>query len=145
MRILLSVVTALSLSTTALVAHEDVANQAVRERMVLMSEIADNTKTLGTMVKGELPFDAEAAKAALVKISELSAKSPAAFEAQEMDPKSEAKPILWEEFDKFTALANTLSQDTAAAAQSLSTMDDLKVAMGKTGGGCKACHSQYRE
>lgn len=136
---------ALAVGAQGLSAHEDVKDPNVKERMMLMSQIAENTKTLGKMAKGVMEFNEADAKAALAKIAELSKAAPKAFEVQGDDPKSEALPIIWDEFDAFSDLSMTLAADADALAGQVASLDDLRANMGKIAGGCKACHSKYRE
>lgn len=147
MKVLHIVATALAVTCSAQigVAHEDVKDPNVKQRMMLMSEVGANTKTLGKMAKGAQPFDAVSAQAALAKIAELSKAAPAAFEVQGDDPKTEALPVIWDEFDNFTDLSMKLSADAEMLAGQVNTLDDLRANMALIGGGCKACHSKYRE
>ncbi len=125
-------------------AHEGVKNAAVMARMDVMSQIGAETKVIGQMVKGETPFDADRARAAVTAIAEHSAKVPGLFEAPEDDPKSEALPAIWEDFPDFTAKTVAM-EDAARAAASLETPEDLAAALGAIGETCKDCHKTYRE
>ena len=92
--------------------------------MNLMKSMAENSKILGNMLKKKIPFNLEQANSSLIEISKLSKSTPSVFEKMAMDPKSEAKMIIWEEFDNF---------------------EDLKPALKTIALGCKGCHSRYRE
>ena len=85
-------------------AHSGVKDKNVKERMILMKEMAKNTKTIGQMLKGKTEFDANKAKLALERLSSLSLETPEVFKVNATDPKSEAKSSIWDEFDKFTKL-----------------------------------------
>ena len=135
----------LAVAAGAALAHSGVKNHAVMMRMMAMSTIGDSTKVLGQMAKGERPFDAAEARAAAAQIAHHAAMIPAHFEAQEDDPKSEAKPVIWERFDDFTTLAGDLETVALEAAQTLETEADLRPALGRIGAACKACHEVYRE
>ncbi len=91
-------VAALLTATTAL-AHQGVQNRAVLARMNGMSAIAENIKVLGNMAKGKVAFDQKAARVALQRMADHAAEAPELFEAREDDPKSEALPAIWEDFD----------------------------------------------
>ena len=132
-------------SSTLLLAHTGVKNEDVMKRMNLMKSMAENTKIIGEMLKKKIPFDLEQAKNSLVEISNLSKSTPLVFEKMAMDPKSESKMIIWEEFDNFRDLSNKLADDTFSAVKNLSDVDDLKPALKTIALGCKGCHSRYRE
>ena len=132
-------------SSTLLLAHTGVKNEDVMKRMNLMKSMAENTKIIGEMLKKKIPFDLEQAKNSLIEISNLSKSTPSVFEKMAMDPKSESKIIIWEEFDNFRDLSNKLADNTLSAAENLSGFEDLKPALMRTSSGCKECHTIYRE
>ena len=133
------------LSSTLLLAHTGVKNEDVMKRMNLMKSMAENTKIIGEMLKKKIPFDLEQAKNSLIEISNLSKSTPSVFEKMAMDPKSESKIIIWEEFDNFRDLSNNLADNTLSAAENLFGFEDLKPALKTIALGCKGCHSRYRE
>ena len=126
-------------------AHSGVKDKNVKERMMIMKEMADNTKIIGQMLKGKTSFDENEAKLALERLSSLSLKTPKVFEVNATDPKSEAKPAIWDEFDEFTKLSQDLAEATEILAGSVGTINDLRPALKRVSSGCKACHSKYRE
>ena len=132
-------------SSTLLLAHTGVKNEDVMKRMNLMKSMAENTKIIGEMLKKKIPFDLERAKNSLIEVSNLSKSTPSVFEKMAMDPKSESKIIIWEEFDNFRDLSNKLADNTLSAAENLSGFEDLKPALMRTASGCKECHTIYRE
>ena len=126
-------------------AHSGVKDKNVKERMMLMKKMADNTKIIGHMLKGKTSFDANEAKLALERLSSLSLETPEVFKVNATDPKSEAKSSIWDEFDKFTKLSKDLAETSTDLASFLKTIDDLRPALKRVSSGCKACHSKYRE
>ena len=132
-------------SSTLLLAHTGVKNEDVMKRMNLMKAMAENSKIIGQMLKKKIPFDLEQAKNSLIEISNLSKSTPSVFEKMAMDPKSESKIIIWEEFDNFRDLSNNLADNTLSAAENLFGFEDLKPALMTTASGCKECHTRYRE
>lgn len=139
-----TVLIALVLSAGAALAHQGVQNPAVKARMDAMSAIADNTRILGEMAKGTRPFDAAAARAAAAAIADHAARTPALFAAPEQDPKSEALPAIWTDFDDFTARSAAM-QAAARNATGIATPADLGPALAGIGRTCKACHERYRD
>ena len=126
-------------------AHSGVKDKNVKERMMVMKEMASNTKIVGQMLKGKTSFDANEAKLALERLSSLSLETPKVFKINSTDPKSEAKSVIWDEFDEFTRLSKDLAETAIILAGSIDTIDDLRPALRGVSSGCKACHSQYRE
>ena len=126
-------------------AHSGVKDKNVKERMMLMKEMANNTKTIGQMLKGKTPFDASEAKLALERLASLSLETPKVFKINASDPKSEARPAIWDEFDEFTKLSKDLAETSLLLAGSIDSIDDLRPALQGVSSGCKACHRQYRE
>lgn len=130
---------------TAALAHQGVQNATVKARMDGMSTIGANMKTLGGMAKGQVAFDAGQAQAAAKAVAQEAARIPSLFEAQETDPKSEALPVIWAEFDRFTAIAADLEMAATTAAGALTGPEDLGPALQAIGSQCSACHKVYRE
>ena len=126
-------------------AHSGVKDKNVKERMMLMKEMANNTKTIGQMLKGKTPFDANEAKLALERLSSLSLETPKVFKINASDPKSEARPAIWDEFEEFTRLSKDLAETSLVLAGSINSVEDLRPALKGVSSGCKACHRQYRE
>ena len=129
---------------TPLLAHEDVKNPVVIERMKTMKAIGGGMKALADMAKGEAPFDAAIADASVATISEKGGLVPAKFEANETDPATEALPAIWENFDDFV----TKSEDMVVVASSVGPIGDeaaLGAALVQIGSTCKACHRDYRK
>ncbi|MDB0059784.1 cytochrome c [Planktomarina sp.] len=133
----------LVLSATILLAHSGTKDPLVIKRMELMTSMAENTKVLGQMMKKKIAFDSELATRALREIAKLSKATPAAFKVAASDPKSEAKSIIWDEFDYFTDLAVQLGD--SATSTTIKSYEELRPALMKVAAGCKACHSKYRE
>jgi len=126
-------------------AHSGVKDKNVKERMMLMKAMADNTKLIGQMLKKQKPFELSEVKRALEQLASLSLQTPTVFEVNATDPKSEAKQNIWDEFDEFTKLSNELAKNTSELAILVENIDDLSPTLMKVSEGCKACHSKYRE
>ncbi|MEO0918712.1 MAG: cytochrome c [Pseudomonadota bacterium] len=144
MRYLALFIIGLALATTAF-AHEGVENPAVMKRMHGMKNIGSDLKIMVRMAKGETPFDQEAARAAAASIANHAADAPALFEAPEKDPKSEALPVLWENFDDFTDKAKDLEDAAQKMSTTVTSLDELRPALQELGAKCTACHRVYRE
>ena len=132
-------------SASATLAHQGVQNASINARMDGMSEIAENMKVLGTMTKGAIPFNADAARAAAAAITDHAAPIPTLFEANETDPKPEAKSINWDNFEEVSLKAAELEAIAVGLSSSISSFEDLRPTMGALGDRCKSCHSVYRK
>lgn len=129
----------------AALAHQGVQNAAVKARMHNMMDIVDDLKVIGDMAKGQVAFDASLAKAAAADMARHAAETPAFFEANETDPKSEAKPVIWDQFEDFTAKSLDLEAVALSVSASISDIATLRQGMIDIAGSCKACHEIYRE
>ncbi|MEX0286289.1 MAG: cytochrome c [Paracoccaceae bacterium] len=130
---------------TAALAHQGIQNAAVKARMDSMSAIATHMKTLGDMARGKATFDTALARHAAQGISLHAAEVPTLFEVPENDPKSEALPIIWTQFDDFEAKAVQMEKVAADLATTLSEPDDLPAALKALGATCTSCHETYRQ
>ena len=129
---------------TAIYCVASVESEAVKARTKAMSEISDNMRNLGLMLKGQVDFDLVSAKSAIQNIEKLAAKTPTLFEIEAVDPHAEAKPEIWSNYEDFVEKALALQTVATAASRSLVSEEGLKdviMSMGKT---CKSCHSLYR-
>ena len=94
------------------------------------------------MAKGETDFDSDAATKAAAVIAAHSDEVPQLFRDPATDPKSEALPAIWTNFDDFTAKSDALTQ--AAMAADTSSLSGLRGSMRDIGRSCTACHRDYR-
>ncbi len=131
------------MAASAAIAHTNVKDPTVRAWMHNMMQIAEATKILGSMAKGETAFDADVASDTAQRIAEGLDRIPALFEVPATDPTSEALPTIWTDWDRFVELSREARQ--IAAAIQIATEDDLRVALKSIGGSCSACHEDYRE
>jgi cytochrome c556 len=132
---------AIALTAAAIHAHT-VENPAVQKRMDVMKEIKGAMGVLGGMAKGAIAFDAAAAGAAQNTLIEQSGMVASTFEANETDPKSEALPAIWENWDAFIEMADDLS--FAAEGLDTASLDGVRGGLGNIGASCGACHKKFR-
>lgn len=138
---ILTAAIAIAIGTAAL-AHDGVQNETVKARMQLMGGVKDAMGVIGAMAKGTMPFDASKAEAARAALEEAADQIPDAFEAHETDPKSEALPMIWESWGKFTSSAEDLSM--ASGVMDVSSLDALRAGIGNVGAACSGCHESFR-
>lgn len=132
---------AIAMSGATIHAHS-VENPSVQKRMDVMKEIKGAMGVLGGMAKGAIAFDATAAGAAQNTLVEQSGMVAATFEANETDPKSEALPAIWENWDTFVEMAEDLT--FAAEGLDASSLDGVRSGLGNIGASCGACHKKFR-
>ena len=134
-------IVAMVLSGAAIHAHS-VENPVVQKRMDLMKEIKSAIGVLGGMAKGTIAFDVVAATAAQTTLIEQSELVATTFEANETDPKSEALPSIWENWDTFVEMADDLT--FAAEGLEVTSLDGVRGGLGNIGASCGACHKKFR-
>ena len=126
----------------AALAHSGVKNAEVKARMGLMGEIKEATAVLGEMAKGQRAFDAAQAAAAREVLIDRAGRIGAAFEAEETDPKSEARPEIWSDWPGFTAKADAMA--AAADALQVGSLAEVRAGMSGLAESCGGCHKLYR-
>ena len=131
--------------TSDMLAHSGVLNKDVAARMTLMSNMGRNMGVLGKMLKKKTPFDQGKAVEAINNIEQLAVETPTVFEKRVLDPKSEAKELIWEEFETFTKISNGLATSAKQLSSSMKSFDDLRPALINLSQSCKECHSRFRE
>ncbi|MCU4652616.1 cytochrome c [Roseibacterium sp. SDUM158016] len=126
-------------------AHTGVRNTAVLARMDNMTAMARQMEVLVPMVRGTSSFDVERARAALNELAALSEASVDLFRAPETDPRTEARPEIWENFDDFEGRALELAALARAEAVGLpDTRAALSPVVARIGESCSGCHEIYR-
>ena len=131
--------------TSNMLAHSGVLNKDVAARMTLMSSIGRNMGVLGKMLQKKAPFDRGKAVEAINNIEQLAVETPTVFEKRVLDPKSEAKELIWEEFEAFTKISIGLATSAKQLSSSVKSFDDLRPALISLSQSCKECHSRFRE
>jgi len=122
--------------------HEDLPAGPIRDRHELMEGIGDNAEIIGKAVKsGNLEPVAGAAE----KIHASAAKALPLFPKGSTDPKSRAKPEIWEHWDKFEKLTKELEAKSAELAAAAKSDGDVGAAAKAMFGACKSCHDDFRK
>ena len=134
-----------ALGTSDMAAHSGVLNKDVAARMTLMSSMGRNMGVLGKMLQKKAPFDQGKVVEAINNIEQLAVETPKVFEKRVLDPKSEAKELIWEEFETFTKISSSLATSAKQLSSSMKSFDDLRPALITLSQSCKECHSRFRE
>lgn len=120
---------------------------AVHYRKATFTVMAAHFGRIGAMVKGTVPFDAKAAAANADVVSAVATLPWSAFGEGTAVGRSEAKPEVWSQPDKFKAGADKMVEAVGklnAAAKS-GNLDQLKVAFGDAAKTCKGCHEAFKK
>ncbi len=147
----LSFLAATTLAVTALAdSHANPAlDAAVKARKANMSMIGYHTGLLGSMAKGEAPFDAAMATAAAENLAAAASMNRMVLwiEGSEQGAVagSRAKAEIWTDAAGFEEDAMALETAAAAMVTAAGTdLESLRAAMGDVGKSCGACHEAYR-
>ena len=146
MRIKIAVILAGFLGVGAAFAHSG-ATGVVKERMDNMKAIAGQMKVLGTMMKGATAFDSEVAKQSANALENHASHVTKLFKERNMDHPSEALPLVWDDWEGFSELANRMTQDSTELSTLIASgaeLDALRPAFGKVAKSCQDCHQKYR-
>ena len=126
-------------------AHEG-ATGIVKERMMAMGEVGKSMKGISAMLKDEVPYDgAEVARLSGVIHARSGDHLTKLFPAGSLDAPTEALPSIWEQWDRFDALARRLTdaaKNLEAAAADRSGARQAFAGLAKT---CRACHTDFRK
>lgn len=134
---------ALTLTATAALAHQGVKDPTVMARMHVMKDVGTAMKSMVSMAKGEVAFDTAQIAEARAVFATVGRETPEKFRDPATDPKSEALPVIWEQFDDFTAKAAAMTQ--AAEAFEPTSLAELQAMLPGVGGTCRDCHRTYRQ
>ncbi len=118
----------------------------VKQRQAAMALQGKYFGPIGAMVQGKAPWDA-AVVARNAAYLEVLAKMPwDGFQAGTADIKSDAKPEIYKEMDKFKSIYEKFEADATKLAAAAKSGDQgaVKAAFGEVGKSCKACHDDYR-
>lgn len=146
--LIVAAVALLPLSGAALAEDGPFAAQ-VAARKGIMEYYAVNLGALGSMAKGETPYDAASAKAAADALAaasnlDISMLWPKGSD-KDAHPGTNALPALWAEGADVGGKIKLLHEATAAMqAAAPAGLDQLQGAMKGIGDACTACHKAFR-
>ncbi len=118
----------------------------VKQRQAAMTLQGKYFGPIGAMVQGKAPWDA-AVVARNAAYLEVLAKMPwDGFQASTADLKSDAKPEIYKEMDKFKSIYEKFEADAVKLAAAAKSGDQgaVKAAFGEVGKSCKGCHDDYK-
>ncbi|MCW7539557.1 cytochrome c [Aquabacterium sp. A7-Y] len=135
------------LAATPALAQFAKPEHAVEYRQGAMFVLGQHFSRLGAMANGKVPFDAKAAAENAAVVEFMSRLPWPAFAEGTDQGKTQAKPEIWKENDKFRAAATKMQDEVTklvAAARS-GSLEQLKASFGPAAQSCKSCHDHYRE
>jgi cytochrome c556 len=117
----------------------------IKARQDLMTQNGDATKLVNQMLKGDKPYDAAAAAAALNSIGDAIEKFVTLFPEGSVGKDTDAKPEIWTNRADFDSWAPSLKQASVKAAQAAANGPDaLRPAFAEVADHCQGCHEKYR-
>jgi cytochrome c556 len=120
---------------------------AVKYRKAALTVMGTHFARIGTVVKGEKPYDKTSAESDAAIVEMMSKLPWHAFPAESDTADSRAKPEIWKEQDKFRAASQKMQADVSklSAAARAGDLNMIKTAFGATSQSCKACHDDFRK
>jgi cytochrome c556 len=135
-------VAAIALGMSVAVAQQD----PIAARKALMKANGDQAKIGAAMMKGEAPFDLDAAHKIFAAWEDAAAKMPALFpDNSKSGGETAADPKIWENMDDLKARFAKFGTDAKDAEAKVIDLDSFKAAFGNIGkNDCGGCHEKYR-
>ncbi|WP_209010863.1 cytochrome c [Labrenzia sp. PHM005] len=134
--------------TSAIVFAHGGATGIVKKRMDAMEAIGGNMKLAGQMLRGQKPYDAAALRQAAETIAENAGeKLTRLFPEGSLMPPTEARPEIWQDWDKFAGFSNDMkaaASELAIKAGEGAEKGAVAAAFSKLAQTCKACHEAFR-
>lgn len=115
-------------------------------RQKIMSSNGASMGAIGDIMKNKLPFQAHIVMHAQ-DIQAMSTLIADAFKHKAAEGKTDAKPEIWPEWEKFTAAAKALQEESGKLAQVAGSGDTeaISAQVKKLGDACGNCHKPYRK
>jgi cytochrome c556 len=138
------VLVCLAVLFTVALAQEDEA--MVQYRQKVMTSQSASMGAINDILKNKLPYSNHIFTHAQA-IQRMSSLVPEAFKKDIATGKTDAKPEIWKEWDKYTAAAEALGQEAAKLAEVAQKGDMAMITdqAKKVGEACGSCHKPYRK
>ena len=127
-------------------AHQG-ATGVIKERMDMMEDIGDNMKGMKAMVQRKQAFDATKMAMYAESIQKASLDMKKVFPEGSLQHPSEALPSIWQNWDKFSSLADQLVAESEKLREMAKTQDQRAVMkqFARVGKTCRGCHTDFRK
>ena len=141
------VVTVVGLLAGSAFAQFAKTEDAVKYRQSVMFLVGQHFSRMGTVVKGEQPYNKEAFEKNAVLVESLYPLTLQAFMTPGSDKGSGMKADALTQKDKFTQMHNTTEAELAklVAVAKGGDLNAIKPQFGAAGASCKACHDAYKK
>jgi len=121
---------------------------AIDYRQGVMNVFSWNLTRMGSMVKGETPFDTAAFKGYATDLAAAAAMDVMqGFPEDSVSDESDAKDEIWLNRDDFDAKYKALKEAAAKLAEVAAGADEgaMREQFKEAAGACKACHKEYKK
>lgn len=118
----------------------------VKQRQAAMTLQGKYLGPIGAMVQGKMPYDAAVVARNAAYLEVLTKMAWDGFQASTADVKSNAKPEVFKETDKFNKASEALQSAAVKLAAAAKSGDQgvVKTAFGDVGKACKGCHDDFQ-
>ena len=118
----------------------------IQYRQKVMTSNGANLGAIGDILKNKLPYEQNIGVHAQ-EIQRMSTLIPRAFKKEVAAGKTDAKPEIWQEWDKFTAAADAMGREAAelATVAQGGNMEAISAQVKKLSDACGNCHKPYRK
>lgn len=138
----LTLLAALAAGPSAPVTAGDGLSKHVTRRMALMTSQKAAMDVLTAMMAGRSMFDKDRARSARRQLIKSTSSIRKHFRKHRMDPRSNARPQIWNAWDDFKARADTA--ETAARNLNTRSLPALRRTLPGLMQSCLSCHDTYR-
>lgn len=119
---------------------------AIKYRQAAFQIMSFHSQRIGSMAKGERPFDKNTANQDAAILELLANQMDSAFPPGTDSPPSRAKPEVWQEAAQFRQKMEDLKSSTRKLSEAAKSGDanNIRGAFNQTAQSCKSCHEGFR-
>ncbi len=133
------------LGSSQALAHSG-ATGIVKERMDLMKQVGKDMKLLKAMVRGNTDYDPQLVGRISSSLHEAAKQIPGQFPEGSLQHPTEARPKIWQQWDKFSDYVRQLEDESLRLGQVAASGDRQSIQnqfrqLNKT---CLGCHKSFR-
>lgn len=131
---------------TSVIAQAQDNDAFIQYRQKVMTSNGANMGAIGDILKNKLPYQSNIQVHAQ-EIQRMSTLIPGVFKKEAAAGKTDAKPEIWKEWDKFAAAADAMGREAAqlATVAQGGNMEAIGAQVKKLSEACGNCHKPYRK